>query len=48
MEKLEEHIGDIKADMHKYKGQGGQNDRQRKKLLKDLEVYMNESSHNPI
>mmetsp|Transcript_85717 Transcript_85717/g.125444 ORF Transcript_85717/g.125444 Transcript_85717/m.125444 type:complete len:547 (+) Transcript_85717:23-1663(+) len=37
MEKLEEHIGDIKADMHKYKGQGGQNDRQRKKLLKDLE-----------
>lgn len=28
MEKLEEHISDIKADMDKYKGQGGQNDRQ--------------------
>ena len=37
MEKLEEHISDIKADMDKYKGQGGHNDRQRKKLLKELE-----------
>ena len=37
MEKLEEQIADIKAEIEKYKGQGGQNDRQRKKLLKDLE-----------
>jgi hypothetical protein len=37
MEKLEEHIADIKGDMDKYKGQGGQNDRVRKKLLKELE-----------
>ena len=37
VEKLEEQIADIKAEIEKYKGQGGQNDRQRKKLLKDLE-----------
>jgi len=37
VEKLEEQIAEIKAEIDKYKGQGGQNDRQRKKLLKDLE-----------
>jgi len=37
IEKLEEQIADIKTEIEKYKGQGGQNDRQRKKLLKDLE-----------
>ena len=37
VEKLEEQIAEIKAEIEKYKGQGGQNDRQRKKLLKDLE-----------
>lgn len=37
VEKLEEQITEIRADIEKYKGQGGQNDRQRKKLLKDLE-----------
>lgn len=37
VEKLEEQIAEIKQDIEKYKGQGGQNDRQRKKLLKDLE-----------
>jgi coiled-coil domain-containing protein 63/114 len=37
VEKLEEQIADIKSEIEKYKGQGGQNDRQRKKLLKDLE-----------
>jgi len=37
VEKLEEQISEIKAEIEKYKGQGGQNDRQRKKLLKDLE-----------
>jgi chromosome segregation ATPase len=37
VEKLEEQIAEIKQDIDKYKGQGGQNDRQRKKLLKDLE-----------
>jgi hypothetical protein len=30
-------IAEIKEEIEKYKGQGGQNDRQRKKLLKDLE-----------
>mmetsp|Transcript_31470 Transcript_31470/g.72347 ORF Transcript_31470/g.72347 Transcript_31470/m.72347 type:complete len:561 (+) Transcript_31470:109-1791(+) len=37
VEKLEEQIAEIRGDIEKYKGQGGQNDRQRKKLLKDLE-----------
>ena len=37
VEKLEEQIAEIKTEIEKYKGQGGQNDRQRKKLLKDLE-----------
>eukprot|EP00282_Hemiselmis_andersenii_P000355 CAMPEP_0114125892 /NCGR_PEP_ID=MMETSP0043_2-20121206/9539_1 /TAXON_ID=464988 /ORGANISM="Hemiselmis andersenii, Strain CCMP644" /LENGTH=555 /DNA_ID=CAMNT_0001218841 /DNA_START=54 /DNA_END=1719 /DNA_ORIENTATION=- len=37
VEKLEEQIAEIKGEIEKYKGQGGQNDRQRKKLLKDLE-----------
>jgi hypothetical protein len=37
VEKLEEQIAEIRAEIEKYKGQGGQNDRQRKKLLKDLE-----------
>ena len=37
IEKLEEQIVELKKEIDKYKGQGGQNDRQRKKLLKDLE-----------
>ncbi len=37
VEKLEEQIAAIKAEIDKFRGQGGQNDRQRKRLLKDLE-----------
>lgn len=34
IEKLEEQIADIKAEIEKYKGQGVNTDNQRKKILK--------------
>jgi coiled-coil domain-containing protein 63/114 len=37
VEKLEEQIADIRNEIDNFQGQGGQNDQQRKKLLKDLE-----------
>merc|ERR1712070_1035538 len=37
IEKLEEQIGDIKAEVDKYRGQDMNSDHQRKKILKDLE-----------
>jgi len=37
IEKLDESIAEVRLDIDKYKGQGGQSDKQRKKLLKDLE-----------
>jgi len=37
IEKLEEQIGETKAEIEKYKGQGANADTQRKKILKDLE-----------
>jgi chromosome segregation ATPase len=37
IEKLDESIAEVRTDIDKYKGQGGQSDKQRKKLLKDLE-----------
>jgi hypothetical protein len=37
IEKLDESIAEVRMDIDKYKGQGGQSDKQRKKLLKDLE-----------
>ncbi|GAQ87539.1 hypothetical protein KFL_003590130 [Klebsormidium nitens] len=37
IEKLEEQIADIKAEIEKYKGQGVNTDNQRKKILKELE-----------
>lgn len=37
IEKLEEHIAEIKAEVDKYRGQDMNSDHQRKKILKDLE-----------
>eukprot|EP00002_Diphylleia_rotans_P012183 TRINITY_DN2383_c0_g1_i6.p1 TRINITY_DN2383_c0_g1~~TRINITY_DN2383_c0_g1_i6.p1 ORF type:complete len:540 (-),score=149.72 TRINITY_DN2383_c0_g1_i6:74-1693(-) len=37
IEKLEEQIGEIRAEVEKYKSQGINSDNQRKKILKDLE-----------
>lgn len=37
IEKLEESIGGLKGELHKYKGQGASSDKQRKQILEDLE-----------
>mmetsp|Transcript_15605 Transcript_15605/g.39598 ORF Transcript_15605/g.39598 Transcript_15605/m.39598 type:complete len:80 (+) Transcript_15605:1660-1899(+) len=37
VEKLEEQNAELRVEIEKYKGQGGNTENQRKKLLKDLE-----------
>lgn len=44
IEKLESQIGNVKAEIEKYKGQGVNTDNQRKKILRDLENRLDRKS----